>query len=52
MKVYVSDYQGDDHKFVPFSEGYVDYGYLYAASTFTDHVTHFTWIIWMTQPLV
>ena len=28
--------QGDDHKFVPISEGYVDYGHLYAASTFTD----------------
>ncbi len=28
--------QGDDYKFVPVSEGYVDYGHLYAASTFTD----------------
>ena len=30
------NFQGDDYKFVPISEGYVDYGYLYAASTFTD----------------
>ena len=28
--------QGGDHKFVSISEGYVDYGHLYAASTFTD----------------
>ena len=28
--------QGDDYKFVPVSEGYIDYGHLYAASTFTD----------------
>ena len=34
--LYVSHHQGDDHKFVPISEGYVDYGHLYAASTFTD----------------
>ena len=30
------NFQGGDHKFVPVSEGYVDYGHLYAANTFTD----------------
>ena len=45
------NFQGDDHKFVPVSEGYVDYGHLYAASTFTDPHGRQILYGWMSESL-